>query len=90
MLFAQEDPKKRRAIYKKLMMVILDNFENFIHNQFNPFVPNAPFLYLLKISENRAIFWCFQGVEKGCVGNECIKKEQFRNLKITFEYIFDL
>ena len=25
---------------------------------FNPFVPIAPF------------FWCFHGVEKGCIGNE--------------------
>ena len=33
---------------------------------FNPFVPNAPFLYPLKTSENL----CFQGVEKGCVGNK--------------------
>ena len=28
---------------------------------FNPFVPNAPFLYPLKTSENRKVFWCFQG-----------------------------
>ena len=29
---------------------------------FNPFVPNAPFLYLLKT--------CFKGVEKGWIGKE--------------------
>ena len=28
----------------------------------NPFVPNAPFLYLL----------CSQGVEKGCIGNKWV------------------
>ena len=39
----------------------------------NPFVPHAPFLYPLKISENRKVFWCFQGVEKGCIGNERVK-----------------
>ena len=33
----------------------------------NPFVPNAPFLYLLKTSENR-----FQEVESGCTGNEWV------------------
>ena len=33
----------------------------------NPFVPNAPFLYPLKISENRKVFWYFQGVEEGCI-----------------------
>ena len=27
----------------------------------NPSVPNAPFLYRLKRSENRTVFWCFQG-----------------------------
>ena len=32
---------------------------------FNRFIPNAPFLYPLKTSENRKLFWCFQGVEKG-------------------------
>ena len=40
---------------------------------FNPFVPNAFFLYPLKSSENLAVFWCFQGVEKGCIGNEWVK-----------------
>ena len=39
---------------------------------FNPFVPNAPFLYPLKTSENRKVFWCFQRVEKGCTGNEWV------------------
>ena len=41
---------------------------------FNPFVPNAPFLYPLKTTENRKVFWYFQGVEKGCIGNEWVKK----------------
>ena len=39
---------------------------------FNPFVPNAPFLYPLKTSENRKVFLCFQGVEKGCIGNKWV------------------
>ena len=34
----------------------------------NPFVPNAPFLY-------RKVFWCFQGVKKGCIGNEWVNCE---------------
>ena len=38
----------------------------------NSFVPNAPFLYPLKLSENRKIISCFQGVEKGCIGNEWV------------------
>ena len=41
---------------------------------FNPFVPNAYFLYSLKTSENLTVFWGFQGVEKGCIGNELVNK----------------
>ena len=41
---------------------------------FHPFVPNAPFPYPLKTSENTKVFWCFQGVRKGCIGNKCVKK----------------
>ena len=41
------------------------------HNYVNPFVPNAPFLCPLKTSENLTVF-CFQGVEKGCAGNEWV------------------
>ena len=47
----------------------------FINSLFSPFVPNAPFLYPLKTSENLAVFWCFQGVEKGCIGNEWVKRK---------------
>ena len=43
----------------------------------NPFVPNAPFLYLLKTLENRKVFWCFRGVEKGCIGNEWVNCNRF-------------
>ena len=39
----------------------------------NPFVSNSPFHYTLKTSENRKVFWCFQGVEKGCIGNKWVK-----------------
>ena len=39
----------------------------------NPFIPNAPFLYPLKTSENRKVFWCFQGVEKGYIRNKWVK-----------------
>ena len=43
----------------------------------NPFVSNAPFLYPLKTSRNVTVFWCCQGVEKGCIGNEWVKDEKF-------------
>ena len=39
----------------------------------NPFGLKAPFLYPLKTSKNRKVFWYFQGVEKGCIGNEWVK-----------------
>ena len=45
-----------------------------IINQLNPFVPNTPFLYPLKTSENRNIFWCFLGIGKGCIGNKWVKR----------------
>ena len=44
----------------------------------NPLVPNAPFLYPLKTSENLSVFWCFQGVKKGCIGKEWVKETQAR------------
>ena len=49
---------------------------NLIKN--NPFVPNAPFLYPLNASENLTVFRCFQGLEKGCIGNEWVN--QFSHL----------
>ena len=50
---------------------------NYIHANYittnkwslNPFVPNAPFLYPLKTSENLMVFLCFHGVENRCIGN---------------------
>ena len=50
-----------------------------IESSINPFVPNAIFLYPLKTSENRKVFWCFQmvenfhGVEKGCIENKWVR-----------------
>ena len=38
-----------------------DSLFQYLYCWFNPFVPNAPFL------------WCFQGVEKGCSGNKLVK-----------------
>ena len=40
------------------------NFNTTFLLYLNPFVPNAPFLYPLKTS----------GIEKGCIGNEWLKK----------------
>ena len=50
----------------------------------NPFVPDAPFLYPLETSENRNFFWCFQGVEKECIGNKWVNES---NLVPDFQWI---
>ena len=42
-------------------------------NMIKPFVPNTPFLYPLKTSENRLVFRYFQRIEKGCIENKWIK-----------------
>ena len=42
---------------------------------FNPLASNTPFLYPLETSENLQGF-CFQGVEKGCIGNEWVKSDE--------------
>ena len=42
-------------------------------SQINPFSPNAPFLYPQKASENGKVFWCFQGIKKGCTENKWVK-----------------
>ena len=49
------------------------NFDQSFKIYFNPFVPNAPFLYPLKTSEHGKVFWCFQGVEKGYIGTKWVK-----------------
>ena len=46
---------------------------------FNPFVPNAPFLYPLKTSENYTM------VERGCTGNECVKQTSYISYLVFHE-----
>ena len=38
----------------------------------NHFFSNALFLYPQQASENRKVFWCFQWVEKGYIGNKWV------------------
>ena len=42
-----------------------------------PLITNGPILYILKASEKPKVFWCFQGVEKECIGNEWAKCDFF-------------
>ena len=46
--------------------------ENLYWMFFNPLVPCTPFLYPLKTLENLQVFWCFQGLEKACIGNKWV------------------
>ena len=56
---------------------------------FDPFVPNAPFLYPLKTLENRKVFCCFQGVEKGCIGNEWVNQKALAKQNVlSFSYCY--
>ena len=45
----------------------------FLNIPFNSSVPNAPFPYPLK-TENLMVFSCFQGVEKGGIGNKWVQR----------------
>ena len=52
---------------------------------FNQLVPNAPFLYLLKTSENCKILWYFQGVEKGWIWRKWVKcAKNFADLRLIY------
>ena len=61
-------------------------YGQYFSSQINPFVPNAPFLYPLKTSENLRVFWCFdvfRVLEKGCIGNEWVNETVSPSLKIS-------
>ena len=49
----------------------------------NPFIKNGPFLYPLKTSENLTVFWCFLGVEKGCIGKTWVNSAGFFLLNLA-------
>ena len=84
---------------KRILAFIRPSANSTVHCQnakslklINPFVPKAPFLYPLKTSENRKVLWCFKGAEKGCLGNEWVKRMRlglshlrFRKFKHRFQ-----
>ena len=47
-----------------------------ITNFLNLFIANTTFLYPLETLEKRKIFWCFQEIEKVCIGNEWVNAEK--------------
>ena len=74
-----------------IILLHLDYFINRYNKSthFNPFFPNAPFLYPLKTSENRKVFWCFQGVEKECIENYWVNSISFLfSYRVVFGILF--
>ena len=67
---------------KQIIIRVMKNVMEYL----NPFVPNAPFMYPLKTSENRKGYWCLQGVQKGCIGNKWVECESM--LRSILAYIF--
>ena len=60
------------------LLFILTFFISPVHTKaFSPFIPNAPFLYPLKTSENVTVFCCFQGVQIRYTGNESVKENRW-------------
>ena len=53
--------------------VIMKPLQKQFQININPFVPKAPFFSSLKTSEIRKVFYCLQGVEKGCFGDKWVK-----------------
>ena len=64
------------GFFSHTLLLMCDFAISFSLKSINPFFPNAPFLYPLKTSENRKVFWCFQWVEKGCIGNKRVQRER--------------
>ena len=61
--------------------------QSMCESRFNPFVPNAAFLYILKKLENLKVFWCLLWVEKGCMGNNWVNSFFRKSLDHT-NFIF--
>ena len=59
-----------------------------ISGHVNPFVLSASFLYPLITSENLTFFWCFQRVEKGCIGNKWVKRLSKSKFHIQILYVY--
>ena len=62
------------ALYLLTGLYVLKKHSVFLKwaSHVNLFIPNASFLYPMKTWKNRKIFWCLQGVEKWCIGNQWV------------------
>ena len=74
------------------LVVFISDFKHLLSDwnpdNFNPLAPNLPFLYPLKISEIITVFWCFQGVEKGCIGKELVNTQNFLDVTSQLAFTF--
>ena len=64
--------KKWIKYLKGNITFLIDSWSVTKKSLFNPFFPNAPFLYSLKTWQHRKVFCCFQGEEKECIGNKWV------------------
>ena len=76
------NPKMQRSskfllfyhFHHRVFRIIFENPETMhfqkISTDISPFIPNAPFLYAQKISENLTVFCCSQELEKRYIGNK--------------------
>ena len=78
--------KNQTLVVWSQLITLLHFLMTFPSQHFNPFVPNVPFLYTLKISENYKVFWWFQGEEKGCFGNKWVKSFELTKMSNNFTY----
>ena len=72
---------------KIILLSILMKREHLISKIFsfiNSVVPNAPFLYPLKTSENLTVFWYFQRIEIGWIWNKWVNLQKFLALCTQF------
>ena len=56
---------------------ICKNHDNIFRKKaaIKPFLANVPILYSLKRPENLKVFWCFQGIKNGNIGQKWVKCE---------------
>ena len=73
-IFERDLDYKRQSCFSSKTVRLACFIKANMKKEINPFVPSAPFLYPLKTSENLTVFWCFQEVEKGRIGNEWVKE----------------
>ena len=59
-------------------------YKEFLRLFFNPFIPNAPFLYPLKTSAILTVFRCFQKIEETCIETNMLALKRSLTLPCGF------